>query len=178
MRQYGGDFGQVNSIEFINSGSEMVTCSDITQRNSIDKAILVFDFQTGGLMSNQIYQEGFTCTCLKKHPGGHQFMAQSNGNYIAIFSTTSPFKLNKSKRFSGHLVSGYNISFSVSRDGNIVASGSSNGLMYFYGWNSANGQILSTLKAHSHPCVDVQFHPILPTTLASCSWEGEIKIWV
>ena len=49
-------------------------------------------------------QEAFTCTCLKVHPHESHFMAQSNGDYIALFSTRKPYKLNKFKRYEGHKV--------------------------------------------------------------------------
>lgn len=51
-----------------------------------------------------VIQEAFTCTSLKVHPHEAHFVAQSNGNYIALFSTRRPYKLNKFKRYEGHKV--------------------------------------------------------------------------
>ena len=41
---------------FIAEGNQLVTCSDIVSRDSADKSIMVFDFKTGVVMSNQVYQ--------------------------------------------------------------------------------------------------------------------------
>ena len=49
-------------------------------------------------------QEAFTCTCLRVHPSEMHFIAQSSGDYMAIFSTKRPYKLNKLKRYEGHKV--------------------------------------------------------------------------
>lgn len=49
------------------------------------------------MLSNQVYLEAYSCTSLKAHPDQKHFLAQSNGNYIAIFSTQKPYKMNKKK---------------------------------------------------------------------------------
>ena len=50
-------------------------------------------------------QERFTCTRLKANPAGGEVLAQTNGDYIALFSTVRPYKMNKCKRFESHKVS-------------------------------------------------------------------------
>ncbi|XP_066025794.1 uncharacterized protein [Pocillopora verrucosa] len=65
---------------------------------------MVWDFRSTAVLSNQIYQEAFTCTCLKVHPYDSHFVAQSNGDYIALFSTRKPYKPNKFERYEGHKV--------------------------------------------------------------------------
>ena len=54
-------------------------------------------------------QERYTCTKLKMHPIEKEFLAQTQGNYIAAFSTIRPYKLNKYKRYEGHKVNGSRI---------------------------------------------------------------------
>jgi len=175
IKKFMGQFGQVQGLAFINNGNELITCSDITKRNSLDKAILVWDWKTTALLSNQVYQEAYTCTCVKPHPTSLNFTAQSNGGYIAIFSSTKPYKLNKVKRFGNHSISGYNIGFDISPDGSLVCSGTADGKLVMYNWYSS--KIAKTLKAHKDVSMDVSFHPILPSTIATCSWGGQIKIW-
>jgi len=51
----------------------------------------------GKVMSNQVYQEVYTCPSLRVHPDGSHFIAQSTGNYIVVFSSEAPYKLNKHK---------------------------------------------------------------------------------
>ena len=50
-------------------------------------------------------QEPYTCTSLKVHSFREQFIAQTHADYIAIFASKRPYKLNKYRRFeSGHQV--------------------------------------------------------------------------
>ena len=51
-----------------------------------------------------LLKERYTISRLKLHPSDGNFLAQSNGNYIAVFSGTRPYKMNKGKRFEGHKV--------------------------------------------------------------------------
>jgi len=52
----------------------------------------------GAVVSNQVYAEAFTCPRLRAHPYYNNFVAQSNANYVALFSATAPsFKLNRRK---------------------------------------------------------------------------------
>jgi WD40 repeat protein len=90
-------FGQVQSLEFINGGQEFISSSDILKRNSLDRGIIVWDFQKGVPLSNQVYMEAYSCTAVRAHVNQKHFIAQSNGNYIAIFSTKKPYKLNTKK---------------------------------------------------------------------------------
>lgn len=38
------------------------------------------------------------------HPQEDSFVAQTNGNYIALFSSQKPYRMNKRKRYEGHKV--------------------------------------------------------------------------
>lgn len=49
-------------------------------------------------------QERYTCTRLRMHPSEAQFVSQTQGGYIALFSTIKPYKMNKCKRFDAHQV--------------------------------------------------------------------------
>ncbi|KAH3760809.1 WD40 repeat family protein [Pelomyxa schiedti] len=177
--EYNSLFGQVMSIEFITHKANLfVTSSDITKRNSIDKSLLVWDFDSHVVVSNQVYQEAYTCPCVKIHPSGHSFMAQSHANYIAIFDSRPPFKLNKYKRFEGHQVSGYQVGFDLSGDGSVVATGSLEGGVHMYAYES--GRCVKVMPAHDMVVTDVQYHPQHtqhPSTLATCSWDGTVAVF-
>lgn len=75
--------------------------------------------------------------------------AQSNGNYIAIFSSRLLFKLDNYKIYVSHCVQGFPIKCNFSLDGRMVASGSSDGCVYFC--NSRTSNLLRKVKAHSIP---------------------------
>ena len=72
-------------------------------------------------------------------------------------------------------VSGYHIGCDFSPDGSIITSGSADGQIYFYDHHTSH--MVRTLQAHSMPCMDVAFHPTLPNCVASCGWEGQVKVW-
>lgn len=119
--------------------------------------------------------EAYTCPCVRCHPFDPFFVAQSNGNYIANFSSNPPFKLDKYKRYENHGVSGFPIKCNFSLNGEKLASGSSDGSIYFYDYRSS--KLAGKLKAYEEPCVDVAFHPIVPNVIASCSWNGDVSVF-
>ncbi len=46
VSQFPGMFGTVQALEFINSGKQFVSSADVIRRNSVDKAVIVWDFDT------------------------------------------------------------------------------------------------------------------------------------
>lgn len=56
-------------------------------------------------------QERYTCPSLAMHPQEDSFVAQTNGNYIALFSTQKPYRMNKTKRYEGHKVNTFSVFF-------------------------------------------------------------------
>ncbi|RDX97467.1 WD repeat-containing protein 25, partial [Mucuna pruriens] len=124
------------------------------------------------VLLNQVYAEAYTCPCVRRHPFDSIFVAQSNGNYVAIFTTTPPYRLNKYMRYESHAVSGFPIKCNFSLDGKKLASGSSDGSIYLYDYHSS--KVVKKIKAHDQACIDVAFHPVIPNVIASCSWDGSI----
>ena len=72
-------------------------------------------------------------------------------------------------------VCGYHIGCDFSPDGRIVSSGSADGKIFFY--DHLTSRVIRTLDAHSAPCMDVAYHPTLPCCVASCGWDGQVKVW-
>ncbi|KAL6553893.1 hypothetical protein OROMI_019566 [Orobanche minor] len=174
VHEYVRSLGPILDVEFTIDGKYLITSSDVSKSNLSENSIIVWDVSREVPLSNQVYTEAYTCPCIRCHPSEPYFIAQSNGNYVAIFSTRTPFKLDKYKRYEGHGVSGFPIKCNFSLDGNLVASGSSDGCIYFY--DSKTSKLLRKIKAYEHACVDVVFHPSLPDVVASCSWNGEVSI--
>ncbi|CAG8478976.1 250_t:CDS:2 [Cetraspora pellucida] len=172
-------FGSVNDIEFFPSGDNVLTCSDYVVRNASDKNIMVWEIDSMTAISNQIYQEAFSCTALRFHPFRKHFVAQSNGNYVAIFGGEKPWKLDKRKRFEGHLVNGHPIRCNFSAEpeqGRFLASGDANGGIFFYEWSSS--KVVKVIEgAHQGACIDVCWHPLLNGIIASCGWDGKVALW-
>jgi len=51
------------------------------------------------MLLNKVYAEAYACPCVRLHPFDSIFFTQSNGNYVAIFTSTPPYRLNKYKRY-------------------------------------------------------------------------------
>ncbi|XP_046564899.1 WD repeat-containing protein 25-like [Haliotis rubra] len=173
--QYHDDLGQMQDVLFTKDGNQFFSCSDMVTRDSADRNVMAWDFSSGVPLSNQIYQERYACVRLKLHPTSSHFLAQSHGRYVAIFSTSRPYKMVRSKRFEGHTLLGYSIGFDVSRDGSLVVSGSSDGRIHFYDYQT--GKLKKQLTSGLDVCMDVMCHPVLASTVVCCSWDGGIRIF-
>jgi len=58
-------------------------------------------------------------------------------NQILLYSTNDRFKLNRKKRFSGHIVSAYACQVDFSPDGRFLISGDASGNLFVWDWKSA-----------------------------------------
>lgn len=175
VHQYVRGLGPILDVEFTNDTKQFISSSDVSKGNVTENSIMVWDVSRQVPLSNQVYAEAYTCPCIRCHPFDPYFIAQSNGNYIAIFSAKPPFKLDKYKRYESHVVSGFPIKCNFSLDGEKLASGSSDGYIYLY--NSKSSELVKKVKAYEQACVDVVFHPLMPNVIASCSWNGDISVF-
>ncbi|XP_072957060.1 uncharacterized protein [Typha angustifolia] len=175
VKEYLKGLGPILDIEFRADGKHFISSSDTTRSNISENSIIIWDVSRQIPLSNQVYAEAYTCPCVRYHPSDASFVAQSNGNYIAIFSARSPFKLDKYKRYEKHGVWGFPIKCNFNWDGTELASGSSDGCLYFYNYRSS--ELLRKIKAFEEACIDVTYHPIRPNVIASCSWNGEISVF-
>nr|XP_033807433.1 WD repeat-containing protein 25 isoform X1 [Geotrypetes seraphini]XP_033807434.1 WD repeat-containing protein 25 isoform X1 [Geotrypetes seraphini]XP_033807435.1 WD repeat-containing protein 25 isoform X1 [Geotrypetes seraphini]XP_033807436.1 WD repeat-containing protein 25 isoform X1 [Geotrypetes seraphini] len=166
---------QTLDILFLPEGKEFFSSTDSVSRDSADRTIIAWDFQTTARISNQIFHERYTCPCLTLHPKDSTFVAQTNGNYMALFSTQWPYKINKKKRYEEHKVEGFAVGCEFSPDGSLLATGSSEGRVFLYNYNTS--RVVRNFPAHNQACVNVSFHPVLPSLFATSDWSGEIKIW-
>ncbi|XP_052145688.1 uncharacterized protein LOC127764807 [Oryza glaberrima] len=174
-KEYQRNLGTILDIEFSSDGKQFICSTDTSRSNVSENSIIIWDTLRQVPLSNQVYTEAYTCPCVRYHPFEASFVAQSNGNYIAIFSAKSPFKLNKYMRYEGHGVWGFPIKCNFSFSGKELASGSSDGCIYFYDYKSS--RLLSKIQAFKEPCTDVAYHPVIPNVIASCSWAGEIAVF-
>ncbi|XP_057274923.1 WD repeat-containing protein 25 isoform X1 [Pezoporus wallicus] len=175
LRVYKAAIQQTLDMLFLPEGKEFLTSTDAVSRDSADRTIIAWDFQSAAKISNQIFHERYTCPSLTLHPKESVFVAQTNGNYMALFSAQRPYRINRKKRYEGHKVEGFAVGCEFSPDGTLLATGSSDGKVFFYNYHTA--RIIRTLSAHKEACVSTIFHPVLPSLLATCDWAGEVKIW-
>lgn len=122
--------------------------------------------------------EAFSCPCLRVHSSGAFFAAQTHGNYIARFSCSPPYRLDRKRRYErGHLVSGHRIQFSFSPSGDVLATGSADGKLCLY--DVASSRVLRTFGGGPDACccTDAAYHPLLPSTIAASYWDGSIRMF-
>nr|XP_020649246.1 WD repeat-containing protein 25 [Pogona vitticeps]XP_020649247.1 WD repeat-containing protein 25 [Pogona vitticeps] len=175
IKVYKAAVQQTLDIMFLPGGKEFLTSTDAVSQDSADRTIIAWDFDTAAKISNQIFHERYTCPSLATHPKEPVFVAQTNGNYVALFSSLRPYRINNKKRYEGHKVEGFAVGCEFSPDGMLLVSGSSDGKVFFYNYRTSH--IIRTLYAHREACVSATFHPLLPSLLATCGWDGEVKVW-
>jgi len=72
-------------------------------------------------------------------------------------------------------VAGYACQVSFSPDGRFVMSGDSEGKLWFWDWKTT--KVFRTIRAHDNVTIGCEWHPIEPSRVATCSWDGSIKYW-
>ncbi|CAK9175355.1 unnamed protein product [Ilex paraguariensis] len=175
VHEYRRGLGPILDVEFTTDAKQFISSCDESKGNISENSIIVWDVLRQVPLSNQVYVEAYTCPCIRIHPFDPYFVAQSNGNYIAVFSSKPPFKLDKYRRYESHSVSGFPIKCNFNLDGEKIASGSSDGCIYFY--NSKSSELVKKMKAYEQACMDVAFHPVMPNVIASCSWNGDVSVF-
>ncbi|VAH25306.1 unnamed protein product [Triticum turgidum subsp. durum] len=104
-KEFNRSLGTILDLDFSADGKQFISSTDTTRSNVSENTIIVWDILREVPLSNQVYTEAFTCPCVRYHPYEASFVAQSNGNYIAIFSARPPFKLNR-RCSSGEAIAG------------------------------------------------------------------------
>ncbi|XP_048218048.1 WD repeat-containing protein 25 isoform X2 [Perognathus longimembris pacificus] len=175
VRGYKATIQQTLDILFLHEGSEFLSSTDASTRDSADRTIIAWDFRTSAKISNQIFHERYTCPSLTLHPREPVFLAQTNGNYLALFSALWPYRMSRRRRYEGHKVEGYAVGCECSPCGDLLVTGSADGRVLMFSFRTARRAC--TLQGHPQACLGTTYHPVLPSVLATCSWGGDIKIW-
>lgn len=104
-----------------------------------------------------------------------QFLLHNQTGIMLQSLVPAPYRLNKYKSYENHGVYGFPIKFNFNLDGKKLASGSSDGSIYLYDYQSS--KVLKKIKAFNQACMDIAFHPFMPNVIASCSWDGSILVF-
>ncbi|XP_038193008.1 WD repeat-containing protein 25 isoform X3 [Arvicola amphibius] len=175
VKGYKATIQQTLDILFLQEGSEFLSSTDASTRDSADRTIIAWDFRTAAKISNQIFHERYTCPSLALHPREPVFLAQTNGNYLALFSSVWPYRMSRRRRYEGHKVEGYAVGCECSPCGDLLVTGSADGRVLMFSFRTASRAC--TLQGHAQACLGTTYHPVLPSVLGTCSWGGDIKIW-
>ncbi|KYQ88922.1 WD40 repeat-containing protein [Tieghemostelium lacteum] len=168
VQEYDQHLGAINTITFIDDNRRFVSSSD-------DKSLRVWDWGIPVVIKYISDPSMHSMPAVTLHPKGKWFVASSLDNQLLVYNARDKFRVNKKKRFAGHLVSGYACQFGFSPDGKYLVSGDSTGKTYFWDWKSCS--LKKTIQAHDQVCIDVEWHPLETSKVATCSWDGKIKYW-
>ena len=169
-QEYNHHLAPVNAIVFCEDhGTKMVSTGD-------DKKVLVWEWDIGVPIKYISDPTMHSMPSLTMHPSKQFIAAQSLDSNIAIFQAGSRFALQRKKKYSGHQVAGYACEMAISPDGQFLVSGDGNGKLYFWEWK--RHKMLQKYKAHDKgPAICCVWHPLEPSVMFSCGWDGVIKMW-
>ncbi|KAH7646919.1 transducin WD0 repeat family [Cryptosporidium bovis] len=167
IQEYSEHLGAINSITFCENGKRFITTSD-------DKKMFVWDYGTPIVVKHIADPLMKSMPYTKLHPNGQHLVCQSMDNRILVYDTHSNYRCIK-KRFFGLSNSGYAIQCEMSPDGQFLVSGDVSGKLHFWDWKTA--KLIKSIQAHDSVSIACNWHPTLPSRIATCGWDGAIKIW-
>jgi pre-mRNA-processing factor 17 len=172
-QEYNHHLAPVNAIVFVqdegDGTTKMVTSSD-------DKKILIWEWDIGVPIKYISDPTMHSMPSLVMHPSHRFFVGQSLDNTIAVFQAGRKFAIQRKKKFSGHIVSGYACEMAFSPDGQYLVSGDGTGSLFVWDWHKH--KILQKYRAHSGgPAICCAWHPLEPSVVFTCGWDGMIKVW-
>jgi pre-mRNA-processing factor 17 len=160
----------VNSITFIDQGRRFVSSSS-------DKTLRYWE--SGTPVEIKILQEDWMFSCPKAAfcPANGFIAYQSMDNQVLLYGGTQEngYKLNRKKRYVGHLVAGYACGLDWSSDGSFLYSGDSNGTLFV--WDQKTSRLIRRIKASQGVINDVLVHPIDPCLVFSGDSKGKINVY-
>jgi len=168
MQSYDEHLAPVNTLTFIDDDRRFVSTSD-------DKKIFVWEYGIPVVVKHISEPDLHSMPATAVSYNRKYFLGQSQDNQVLVFSTLNRFKMNRRKRFIGHLTSGYACQVGFSPDGRFVLSGDAQGRVFFWDWKTT--RCYKKLKAHDQVTMGAIWHPNEPSKVATCSWDGTIKYW-
>lgn len=167
--EYNAHQSNVNTATFIDGNRKLVTTGD-------DKRLVVWEYNIPVPIKQISDPSMHNMPAVVAHPSEKFLLAQAMSNQILVYeSSGSRFRFFGGKRFKGHLCSGYAVRPACSPDGRYVVSGDVRGRVFLWDWKTCRN--LCTLNGHKSVTMDCQWHPLQPSRLATCSWDGTIKLW-
>lgn len=169
VQEYNHHLQPCNTVTFFDDGRKFVSTSD-------DKKVLVWEFDIP-VPIKYIADPGMHCIpAVTVHPSGDYFAGQSMDNKIVVYQCGEKVRQVQKKTFTGHTNSGYACQIGFSPNGKFLVSGDGHGQVHFWDWKTTK----SYRKFHAHdsgPCMAAVWHPLFPARVATCGWDGLIKIW-
>lgn len=169
VQEYNHHLQPCNTVTFFDEGRKFVSTAD-------DKKLLVWEFDIP-VPIKYIADPGMhSIPAVTLHPSGDFFAGQSMDNKIVVYSCGEKVRQMHKKVFSGHNNAGYACQIAFSPNGKFLVSGDGHGQVHFWDWKTTK----TYRKFHAHdsgPCMGAAWHPLYPARVATCGWDGLIKIW-
>uniref|UniRef100_M4BWF7 Pre-mRNA-processing factor 17 n=1 Tax=Hyaloperonospora arabidopsidis (strain Emoy2) TaxID=559515 RepID=M4BWF7_HYAAE len=169
VQEYNHHLQAVNSVTFVDGNKRFVSTSD-------DKKLLVWEWGIP-VPIKYISEPGMhSMPAVTLHPSGGFFAGQSLNNQIDVYAARDKIKINRKKVFKGHQNAGYACQIGFSPNGQYIMSGDGEGKLVFWDWKST--KMIKKLRAHDRgPTMGAIWHPLEPSKVVSCGWDGLIKYW-
>ncbi|CAI5469690.1 unnamed protein product [Closterium sp. Yama58-4] len=167
-QEYDQHLGAVNTITFLDDNRRFVTSSD-------DKSLRVWEFGIPVVVKYISEPHMHSMPAIAVHPNKAWVAAQSLDNQIIVYGAKDRFRLNRKKRFAGHIIAGYACQVNFSPDGRFIMSGDGEGKLWFWDWKTC--KVFRTVKCHDSVCIGCEWHPLETSKVATCGWDGLIKYW-
>ena len=157
-----GHIGSVNSLEFIDVGSLLLSGSN-------DHNIKIWDVESGSLI--RTFSEHITVTRDAKFTPDGKSVISAEDDYLIYWRNAVSGQIGRLPMY-GH--SGSVLTVDMSTDMQIIVSGSSDKTVKI--WDAQTGEMLNSIAAHNKSVYQVEFNPVI-NQFASCSSDSTIKIW-
>ena len=156
------------TLTFVDNNRRFVSTSD-------DKKIYIWEWGNPVVMKHISEPDMFSMPYVTLSPDKKVFLGQSMNNEIHVYGAKDKYSQIRKKIFKGHINAGYACGLDMSPDGKYVLSGDGDGRAFIWDWKSL--KIYKKIKAHDKVCIDTKWHPVEPSRVATCSWDGTIKYW-
>ncbi len=168
-QEYNYHLQSCNTVTFIDGGSKFVSTSD-------DKKVLVWEFDIPVPIKYIQEPDMHSIPSVSVHPTEPYWVGQSMDNKIVVYTAGEKVKPIKKRVYSGHSNAGFACQIGFSPNGKFMMSGDGLGQLVFWDWKST--KIYRKFQAHENgPCMGAVWHPLHPNLVATCGWDGLVKIW-
>lgn len=168
VQEYNYHLQSVNSVTFVDDDSRFVSTAD-------DKKIFIWEYNIPVPMRYISEPHMNSVPVVELSPDGAFWCGQSLNNQIVTYQARDKLKQLRKRNFKGHLCSGYSCGLTFSPNSRYLASGDAEGRTFV--WDFKSTRLLRKWHCHDAACVGVQWHPIEPSWLLTCGWDGLIKLW-